>query len=74
MDSASRPVTLNWKTCLVFLCRCTVMLFCFVCLQHYEIWSVSVLVEHRLQVFEKKVLRKVFLPNKLEVGLSEQFK
>jgi hypothetical protein len=39
---------------------------------HSIIWSVTLREEHRLRVFENRVLRGVFKPNKDEVaGLEE---
>lgn len=37
----------------------------------YEIWFLTLIKEHKLQMYENKVLRKVFGPRKDEV--SEQF-
>jgi hypothetical protein len=36
-------------------------------LNGYEMWSIALREEHKLQEFEKKTLRKIFEPNKDEI-------
>jgi hypothetical protein len=47
--------------------KCLLIEWKLVVMYGYETWSLTVRQEHRLRVFEKKMLRRIFIPERDEV-------